>query len=369
LQSPCFAVLARAVHERRALLVRREELIAPDDHSGNGVRGAPCDLDMRAAVTDLFTAPETAIAPLAAKERIVGLVVADNLYSASSIEENDIRLLETVAQQAGLTIDNALTYQALHKAQKDLLAAERLAVIGDMAARVSHEIRNPLATIGGFARGILRRLDNPEAVRRKINVIVDEVSRLEDLLGDLLDMARPRQLDLQPHSINEIVEHTLLLADADIKAANIQVEKHLAGDLPLVVLDRRRVLQALLNTVRNGAQAMSDGGVLSLATRLAHELPAAPLIEIEVRDSGAGISEQALKQMFDPFFSTKVRGSGLGLPVTLGIIKEHGGEINVFSREGGGTTFTIRLPVTPPPREQEATVAPADALEQNLLQE
>jgi signal transduction histidine kinase len=372
LQSPCFSVLAQAVRERRALLVQREGLITPGSYNTtrNGANGTTnCNVDMRAAVTDLFTAHETAIAPLAAKDRIVGLVIADNLYSATRIEESDIRLLETVAQQAGLTIDNALTYQALQKAQKDLVSAERLVVIGEMAARVSHEIRNPLATIGGFARSVLRRPDDPEVVRRKISVIVDEVTRLEDLLSDLLDMARPRQLDLQPNAINEIVEHALLLADADIKAVNIHVEKHLAVDLPLIQIDRRRVLQALLNTLRNGVQAMPDGGVLAVTTRLVHEPADTPIVEVEVRDNGVGISEFALKQVFDPFFSTKVSGSGLGLPVTLSIIRDHGGDIRVSSQEGGGTTFTIRLPVLQESHGQETSLAPSGASEQPTLQE
>jgi len=337
LQDSCIKPLKRAIYERRALRASREEITAPDE---------PCEIsESTHTLLQLLTAPETAIAPLVAKERIVGVVLADNLYSNVPIEEDDLRLLDTVAQAAGLTVDNALAYQALQKAQKELVSAERLAVVGEMAARVSHEIRNPLATIGGFARGILKKPDDSDNVTRKTGIIIEEVERLEELLTDLLDMARPRQLDLRPNNINDIVERALLLAGADIQAAGAEIKKELAPDLPLIQVDSRRLLQALLNTLRNGAQAMPEGGLIFVATRISQGSEERPsMLEIEIRDSGVGIPERALKQIFDPFFSTKIRGSGLGLAVTLRIIRDHGGDIDVSS-SSSGTNFTMSLPL------------------------
>ena len=178
---------------------------------------------------------------------------------------------------------------------------------------------------------------------RKARVIVSEVARLEELLTDLLDMARTRPLQLAPESINEIAEHALLLAEADIRVYNVQVERDFAPDLPLLRVDRARLLQAFLNTVRNGAQAMPDGGTLRVATRLT-QIGDIESLEIEIADSGIGISQRALKQVFDPFFSTKVSGSGLGLAVTRRIIQDHGGQIDVHSEENQGTTFVFILP-------------------------
>ena len=131
-------------------------------------------------------------------------------------------------------------------------------VVGEMAARVSHEIRNPLATIGGFARSIARHPGNVSDVERKSGIIVEEVDRLEELLGDMLDMARSSQMEYTPQDINALVEHALLLADADIKASGAQLQQHLDDALPVLMVDRRRLLQALLNTMRNAAQAMPD---------------------------------------------------------------------------------------------------------------
>jgi len=290
---------------------------------------------------EVFTSTEIAIAPLLAKDRLVGVILADNLYSGAPIEPDDVQLLDALAQQAGLTLANALAYQALHSAQRELVSAERLAAVGEMAARVSHEIRNPLATVGGFARSISKNPDDAVGVARKTGIIVDEVTRLEELLNDLVDMARPRALDLQPQSINALVSHAILLADSDVQAHKVQVEKNFDEELPPILVDRSRVLQAILNIVRNGAQAMAEGGVLRIATRRSES---GEWAQIEIHDEGSGISGHGLKHVFDPFFSTKLKGSGLGLAITRRIIQDHDGEIDVFSEPGEGTRFVLLLP-------------------------
>ena len=347
LNNPCFPRLRSILETKSALQLTHSELISSDCHAGAPHLNAR-DCQEARDVAALLSAYNVAIAPLIAKDRVIGVVFADNLYSNAPIEADDVQLLDTLAQQAALTIDNALTYQALQDAQRELVSAERLVAVGEMAARVSHEIRNPLATIGGFGRSILKKPNDESAVTRKARVIVSEVSRLEELLTDLLDMARTRPLQREPESINEIVEHSILLAEADIRSYNVQVEREFAPDLPMIYVDRARLLQAFLNTIRNGAQAMTDGGVLRVATRLTtHQSENGEpqeTIEIEIGDSGCGIPQRALQQVFDPFFSTKVSGSGLGLPVTRRIIEDHGGRIDVQSYEGQGTTFVFSLP-------------------------
>lgn len=392
LDEPVLQVLASIVREGRAALVHPCDLfpLEEDQHDEHCRQAAQVLAESTAsaqatrlamqAARKLFVAHEMAIAPLLSKDGVIGVVLADNLYSQDPINEDDVQLLDTLAQQAGLNIDNALAYQALQKAQRGLVNAERLAAVGDMAARVSHEIRNPLATIGGFARMVLKKPDQADKVKRNVGVIVDEVTRLEELLSDLLDMARPRQLQWEPHNANEVVSHALLLADADIKAAGVTVHKQLAPEMPLLLLDRSRLLQAILNIVRNGAQAMADksGGkgnnegastsegsegapsVITVSTRL--DLQAEPpTLEIAVRDEGVGISERARKQIFNPFFSTKVSGSGLGLAVTRRILQDHGGDIQVESQENVGTTFYLRIPARAPESAQPESQAPAES--------
>ncbi len=360
LDNPALPALVRAVLETRAFRVSPDEMFVDVEQALlDGAAPARLRRDEEYSreylmARDLFTARQTAIAPLVAKDRVIGVVIADNLYSETPVESGDVQLLDTLARQAGLALDNARAYEQLQKAQKDLLAADRLVVIGELAARISHEIRNPLATIGGWARNLTRKADNPAEVQRKAVIIMDEVKRLEELLTDVLGMSRARPLNLEANQINEIIERALMLAEADIRANNVRVERQLEADLPLTLVDRSRLLQALLNIIRNGAQAMSDkeSGLLSIATRLTRPseevLAAHPdtpsLIDIEIRDNGRGISQQALKQVFDPFFSTKLSGSGLGLSVTRRIVQDHGGEIEVYSEPDQGTTFVLRLP-------------------------
>jgi hypothetical protein len=365
LSNPTLPALTTVVREGSALKVTPEAMFLEPEKVFASQNGTGEKLDSAARRRDeeyrreylmareLFTAGELAIAPLVTKDRVIGVVLADNIYSGTSIDDQALQTLETLAHQAGLAIDNARTYQALQRAQNDLLSADRLVVIGELAARISHEIRNPLATIGGWAHNLQRKADNPADVMRKAGIIVEEVNRLESLLTDVLGMAKARPLNLEAQQVNEIVERALLLAEGDIRANHVEVVKQFS-DLPLALVDRNRLLQAMLNLIRNGAQSMSDkpDGKLHLATRLcpppdsvAAAHPETPsLIEIEVRDEGRGISQQALKQVFDPFFSTKLSGSGLGLSVTRRIVQDHGGEISVESQPGEGTTFVLRLP-------------------------
>ena len=365
LSNPTLPALATVIREGRALKVtpaamflKPEEAFAKPannkDESENVDGAAPHREDEfrleYEKARELFTAPEIAIAPLVAKDRVVGAVLADNLYSGAPIDLQALQTLENLAHQAGLAIDNARTYGALQQAQRDLLSADRLVVIGELAARISHEIRNPLATIGGWAHNLQRHAGNSAEVDRKAGIIVEEVARLEGLLTDVLGMAKARPLNWEAQQINEIMERALLLAEADIRANKVEVVKDF-GDLPPTLVDRSRILQALLNLIRNAAQSMSDkpGGTIYLSTRLStppesvlETHPEAPsFIEIEVRDEGRGISPQTLKQIFDPFFSTRLSGSGLGLSVTRRIVQDHDGDISVDSQEGQGTTFVL----------------------------
>jgi len=357
--SPCMALLRHALDEKRALLSKGNGwFLCPPDAS-------PEHFNEANSIAVLLCAPEMAIAPLVAKDELVGVVFADNLYSGAAIEDDDIQMLDTLAQQACLAIDNAQTYETLGRAQKELVFSERLVAVGEMAARVSHEIRNPLATIGGFARSVLKKPDDIEGVKRKTGVIVSEVARLEELLTDLLDMARPRPLQMRPESLNEIADHALLLAEADLRAARATAERDYDPHLPLVPADRSRLLQALLNTIRNGAQAMPDGGIIRVSTRFLPSHGHTPdMAQISVADAGVGISDRALKQVFDPFFSTKVSGSGLGLAVTKRIIADHGGQIDVESQEGRGTTFLFSLPLVTPTEKTSAPQAAPPQIEE-----
>ena len=151
---------------------------------------------------------------------------------------------------------------------------------------------------------------------------------------------RPGSIELAPQHVSEIVDQALLLSEADIRALKVQVETDYE-EIPIILLDRARLLQALLNIVRNGAQSMPDGGVL----RVSIVLKKPSMVQIRISDQGKGIPPNALKHVFDPFYSTKLKGSGLGLPITWRIIQDHGGKLEVESKVDEGTTFIISLPL------------------------
>lgn len=160
---------------------------------------------------------ECAVAPLITKESVIGVVVADNVYNGRPISPEDVQLLATLAHLAGFALANAQAYSALKHAQQELVRVEKLAAVGEMAARVSHEIRNPLVTIGGFARSLLRAPHDVECVQRNVQIIVDEVRRLEELLTDMLDLARPPALVLRPEQLHNILDQAWLLTSGEVQ--------------------------------------------------------------------------------------------------------------------------------------------------------
>jgi signal transduction histidine kinase len=286
---------------------------------------------------------ECAVAPLVAKEGVIGVVVADNVYNGRPISPEDVQLLATLAHLAGLALANAQAYSALKHAQQELVRVEKMAAVGEMAARVSHEIRNPLVTIGGFAHSLLRAPHDVERVRRNSQIIADEVQRLEELLTDMLDLARPSALVLRPEQLPNLLDQAWLLTSGEVQRdAPVELRKKYDPALPEVYVDARSLLRAFLNVLRNAVQAMPEGGTLSLTTR---HLGSQALVAIA--DTGGGIPRHVLPTIFTPFSSHRVRGTGLGLSITQQIIAEHGGHIAVDTVEGKGTIFTFSLPLKP----------------------
>lgn len=284
-----------------------------------------------------------AVAPLLAKEGVIGVVVADNAYTGRSIVPEDVQLLATLAQLAGLALANAQAFSALKHAQQELVRVEKMAAVGEMAARVSHEIRNPLVTIGGFARSLLRTPHEVERVQRNAQIIADEVRRLEELLTDMLDLARPSALVLRPEQLHTILDQAWLLTSGEVQHdAPVELRRKYDPELPDVYVDARSLLRAFLNVLRNAVQAMPEGGTLSLTTR---SLGSEALVAIA--DTGGGIPRHVLPTIFTPFSSHRVRGAGLGLSITQQIIAEHGGHVAVDTVEGKGTIFTFSLPLKP----------------------
>ena len=217
---------------------------------------------------------------------------------------------------------------------------EHLAALGQVVAEVTHEIKNPLMMIGGFARQLAKKVDEKTS-RGKLKIITEEVERLEGLLKELNDLYLPRSLNFEDVDLNMLLEETCALAESSCKKKGLKLVKDLDPAKIYVKADRGRIKQVFLNVIKNSIEAMSEEGVLSVKSRLKDDK-----LEISIADNGPGIPERQLQKVMAPFFTTKSQGTGLGLPVSKKIIEEHqGSSFSLTSREGRGTVIKITMPV------------------------
>jgi two-component system, NtrC family, sensor kinase len=240
----------------------------------------------------------------------------------------------------------------LSEKQTALLRAERLAAIGRVTAQITHEIRNPLSSIGLNAEMLEEALagrepDSSKEVGELLAAITREVDRLTEITEHYLRFARLPKPLLEPWDVNAIVASVLDFCAEENARGGIRVVRRLGEDLPRVLADEGQIRQALLNLVRNAREAMASGGTLSVETRRQTGNGDGPRVEICIADTGVGIAPEEQARIFDPFFSTKERGTGLGLAVTLQIAQEHGGTIRCDSQPGRGTTFVLALRLAP----------------------
>jgi two-component system, NtrC family, sensor histidine kinase HydH len=234
--------------------------------------------------------------------------------------------------------------QESERLQERLHQAERLAALGEMVAGVSHEIRNPLGIIRSTAELLDSRIEN-QRHKRLTGIIVEEATRLNDILTEFLDFARPKTLRLSRCRIEELVERNLRNVEAECQKHHIILEQQYnAGDYSLQA-DADLLFRALVNIVANALQAMPDGGVLRVQTEL-RNAKEAPQVELRIQDTGPGIPEDLRQKVFNPFFTTREKGTGLGLAIVQSIVAGHHGEIEVDSRSGQGTAIVIRLPLS-----------------------
>ena len=224
--------------------------------------------------------------------------------------------------------------------QEEIRRKEKLAALGSLAAGIAHEIRNPLSSIKGLASYFGNKFAETVEDKESASVMVREVDRLNRVISELLEFARPSELKLRPTDINEVLQHSVRLVQQDAKAKNIEIDLAKTGDLPSVFLDPDRFSQALLNLYLNAIQATDEGGVLSVRSSLGQSQD----IKIEVADTGSGIGLDDLNKIFDPYFTTKSSGTGLGLAIVHKIIEAHKGDIKARSEPGKGTVFTIFIP-------------------------
>jgi two-component system sensor histidine kinase HydH len=301
----------------------------------------------------IFGGQPCAVVPIVSEENALGVVIVDNPMTRSEISDEQVSMLETLSYLAASKIENLILQnqleirvaelEHLHKLLKDnqeyLMETERLVEAGKLATAIAHELKTPLVTIGGYARHALKSHEKSADISHDISVIIDEISRLEDLTRDVLDYSGKRELNLRDVNLNSFVIETLEILQGKLKLPDLEVETSLSDAELIVRADRNRLKQVLYNLFDNAVQAMSGGGLLTVRTGAE-----SGYCWFSIADTGSGMSEETKANMFQPFYTTKDRGVGLGLPVSRNIVADHGGFIEVTSVAGKGSVFRVNLP-------------------------
>ncbi|MGD1076213.1 MAG: PAS domain S-box protein [Thermodesulfovibrionales bacterium] len=286
--------------------------------------------------------------PIASGGKPLGVinVYVQQWHKREPIEEG---FLSTVGHTLAGVIERHLTESDKQRLQEQLVQSEKLAALGRIAANVAHEIRNPLTSVGGFARRLQKRFQERTAEREYADFIVSEVTVLENVLRDVLTYSRASVLRIEEQDIHAVVDAALLIYEEACRAHGIMIRRSY-GDVPKISLDKEQVIEVIGNLFLNAIDAMPTGGTLTVATDQAL-LRDVTYCAIHLMDTGEGITEEILDKIFEPFFTTKVakRGIGLGLPISKKIVEDHGGFITVSSTVGKGSTFSIYFPCRPKP--------------------
>ncbi len=268
---------------------------------------------------------------------------------------NDLELLTIMAQQIAVAIENAKLYGRLQERfelaekelstiQQRLIRSERLAAVGNLVQGISHEIRNPITTIGGFAQRIKKDMcsDN-EKLAGYVDIILYEAQRLEKVLTDIHEFAELLSAEPTLSDLNTIMNSLKEKFIAISRDQGIQIRASIPDDLPCITMDAQQIEFALFNIVQNSVESMNEGGILSIEVRVV-----SGRIVISVADTGCGIDAENLDEVYDPFFSSKTKGAGLGLTMVHQIVVNHCGRISIESEKGKGTTVVIELPLFQP---------------------
>lgn len=246
--------------------------------------------------------------------------------------------------QWGKTLEKRVAERTkeLKRAQDTLVQSAKMASLGKMAAGVAHEINNPLTSILINTHLMLEQIDENNSFYENLKLIADETTRCTSIVKGLLEFSRQNPPQKSYSEINEILTRTIQLLENQAAFQNIKIEKNLSSEIPPLLVDKNKLKQVFWNLMVNAAEAMPNGGSLTISTDISKDKK---YIEIRFKDTGVGIPPEIIPKLYDPFFTTKSSGTGLGLAVSYGIIRQHSGTILVNSRPGEGSTFTIKLPL------------------------
>jgi signal transduction histidine kinase/FixJ family two-component response regulator len=292
------------------------------------------------------------VVPLYSPGTSQGVIIVDNLVNGKPASINDIQGLEIFASQASLAIEHSHLYTAmaekiselelvtleLDKSKDLLISAERASAVGHMSAQLLHAIRNPLTSIGGTSRLLVRKTKDPY-FSNFLHIITEEASKIEVILEDLLCFVETEHLTFEQHPLYSLIRKTVMIFYGTMKSKDIEYRLDLKQPEPSLVFDETKIRQVFLNLIRNSVEAMDGGGLLHITAEEEEKR-----VTIHVTDSGPGIPPEALPYVKDPFFTTKRQTIGMGLALVERIISGHGGEFSIGNWPAGGTRATVVLP-------------------------
>ncbi len=281
--------------------------------------------------------------PLAVDDKLIGLIRI-YLENQRDFTDDELKFIVAVAEQCACMITR-VQFIEKQKTQFDYLTTQmdKLSSLGRMAAGIAHEINNPLTGILLYSSNLAKKVPKGGALEEGLQVIISETQRCKTIIQGLLDFARDKAPQKAEADINVILEKALSILENEFHLHHVHLEKQLAGTMINAFLDENQIEQVLINILLNALHAVEADGVIRVESRVDSGNQG---ICVEIADNGCGISEENIKKIFDPFFSTRSNGTGLGLAVSYGIIQNHQGDIRVFSEPGKGTRFVIHIPVS-----------------------
>ncbi len=289
--------------------------------------------------------------PLILRGKTIGALQVLNKKSGDLFTKIDVELLTSMSQQIAVAMENAKLYRRLEKrfelnarelktAQDKLIRSERLFAMSHLAQGVAHEIRNPVTAIGGFARRIKKILKRDPEVDKYLNAILEESERLESLVRQVHEYTSVLAATLTLDDIRATLHEVVNKFEPIAQQQGVSLVTKIDESLPLTRMASSQIMTALSNIMENALESMPNGGELVLEAKQINSQ-----LFIKILDTGHGIRQEYLNSVYDPFFSSKTHGAGLGLAVVYQIVKNHDGEITIQSQEGKGTSVTIQLPV------------------------
>jgi signal transduction histidine kinase len=289
--------------------------------------------------------------PLVLRSRPIGALQVINKKSGEPFNRSDLEILFAIAQHVSIAMENATLYRRLEESfavttqelritQEKLIRTERLASMSNLVQGVAHEIRNPITTIGGFARRIKKELGDNRKIEQYVDIILDETARLEHIVERVHDFTETQSYSPAVTRIEPLVEEVLNSATPLANELGVKIVEELTPDLPQIRLDSSQIILTLANIVENALEAMPQGGSLNLKV-----LRDERSMVITIKDTGCGIPKDQLSAIYDPFVTSKSKGVGLGLTLVHQVISNHHGDIKITSEVQKGTVVTIRLPL------------------------